>query len=168
MDQTTVCYQRKQTTGNLFLASYIFFVPFRWCIYFYRNLIFGICSANSGQVCSNLTKEFSHDLPKKQKSTEIISVSFSHLELWFLFHLSLNPGSSLILEKTSGPLSSKIFNLEEKCCWNCKSSLSFPADKNLIGSSVCVWTVGSDCWREKSLVGLRIHLAAYAVVMYTL
>lgn len=114
-----------------------FFVPFRWCIYFSKTLFLGICSANSGQVYSNLTKVFGHDIPEKQRSNEIISVSFAHLELWFLLHLTLNPGRSLIFESKSGLLSANIFHFGKKKSCNCKSNLSFPADtKNLIGSFV--------------------------------
>lgn len=43
--------------------------------------------------------------------TEIISVSFSHLELLFLLHL--NAGSSKILERKSGLLTTNIFHLEK-------------------------------------------------------
>lgn len=99
----------------LFLnLAIFFFVSFRWCIYFSSTLLLGICSANNGHLYSNLTKVFGHDIPEKQRSNEILSVSFAHLELWFLLQLNLNPGRSLIFERKSGLLSANVFHLEKK------------------------------------------------------
>lgn len=65
MDQTTVCYQRKQTTGNFHFYVAVFSLYLLDDVFTFTGLWFGIYSAKSGQVYSNLTKEFDHDLLKK-------------------------------------------------------------------------------------------------------
>lgn len=69
-----------------------------------------------------------------RRSTEIISAALCHLELWFLVHL--NPGSSLILERKSGLLSSNIFHLEKENAETVNPIFRSLRTKNLIGSFV--------------------------------